>query len=264
MTALANQNGAGVAAQIAALTRRVAALEARPQQQSEQNSPNYLTVTPSGVVSVLFPGGVVMPEATGVPLVPTSAMQWQDTGSVVREYIQGVTPIAGAHELDIIVQADAGTNPNNSAQITAHSEAANGQQTITLETTWGLGDSDPALIVIVSQDDATHRDYVRVQAKTNSRTIIDDLGESSFLQIVNTLQQFRIDVGQFINIPGTSSVVVNHNLGVVPQRFTLTPAVSAGITPGRLSIVDGSATSTQFTIQNADATSTDCYWMAFG
>lgn len=249
--------GSGILGSILARLER---LERQRQGVSEASVPNTYRVDASGNVIV---SGVVLPEAGSNALSPGHAVQWQDTSAITREFVQGFIS-GGAHELDLVAQADAETNPNNSAQITAHAEPANAQQVVTIETTWGPGNSDPALIQVASQDNALHRDFIRVQTKAGSRTIFDDLADSSFVQIVNTLQQFRVDIGAFVNVPGTSSVTVSHSLGVVPKRIMLTPAVGPGVTPGRLSVDNTSQTTTQFKIQNADATSTDCYWMAFG
>lgn len=92
---------------IADLRLRVAALEA--EASSETLQPNYLTINPAnGQVGANFSGvvnasGLFLPEgtqATGFYAAP-SAVQWNDPGANVQEFIQGHT-FNGNHILDLI------------------------------------------------------------------------------------------------------------------------------------------------------------------
>lgn len=154
MTAL---NGAGTAEQIAALTRRVAALEARPQQQSEQNSPNYLTITPAGVVGALFPGGVQMIEGTVTSYTPAASVGWLDNvdQTTVREFIKGQVA-AGAHRLMMI------SNPDGTDQV------------ILLVSAKAAGAAGTALAQISALDNT---------GASAVATLLTSLGQSTFLQL---------------------------------------------------------------------------------
>lgn len=100
----------GLQAAIASLVRRVAALEARASG-GETRSPNYLTITPGGLVGANFTGlinalGLVIPEAPSNPQVNKNSIIWTDATNTVREWIQGSDGLT-EHTLELSSQSDA-------------------------------------------------------------------------------------------------------------------------------------------------------------
>lgn len=157
MSALNGTANGAVTDQIAALTRRVAALEARPQQQSEQNSPNYLTITPSGVVGALFPGGVQMIEGTVTSYTPAASVGWLDNvdQTTVREFIKGQVA-AGAHRLMMI------SNPDGTDQV------------ILLVSAKAAGAAGTAQAAVSALDNT---------GASAAAILLNSLGQSTFLQL---------------------------------------------------------------------------------
>ena len=97
------------------LEQRVQKLEADAAAQSapvdETLQPTYLTLTPAGLVSAVFPGGVQMDEQTAVGYNVGSALGWLDSagGGEIREFIAGEFG-GDTHNLFVASQADATDN----------------------------------------------------------------------------------------------------------------------------------------------------------
>lgn len=189
-------------ARIAALESQVAALRAQAGG-GEQLSPNYLTITPSGLVGADFTGhvkaqGVDLPEAAGgLGFAAPSAVDWLDATATLQEFIQGIAN-GGYH----ILLTQAGPNLGaNAAAIQLLSDGASSQ------------------IVIAD-------------AGSFNREIITSVGASDFLQLLST-QQLQLAFGATsVTFPGGSpfsnSVTITYGIGRTAQAVFLGGSATTG------------------------------------
>jgi hypothetical protein len=231
-----------------ALERAVAGLVASPRRRrSEAAQPNYLTVTPAGVVGANFTGQVhaqgLNLDAATISTPPTQdQIRWiRQSDAFVAVAMQG---FGFAAESDVAINANAPPGGDNSEVVLATYNQV-GSQVSSLTLSHGFGVAD----------------FLFARTGTASATIIDGNGQSNFLQLLSK-QQLAINFG-FVNFPA-GTTLINHGLGRVPQAVFLTPAANAYGSAVKFYVDEAfTITSTQFQVRN-DSASIDSYWMVVG
>lgn len=177
---------------LAQLEQQVAALQ--EAAQGEQLSPNYLTISPSGLVTALFTGGVQMDEApsTGYES-PNNGLGWLDSAGagVLRELIYGWYN-GSDHQLAAQSQADS----TDQAALTLYTKLT--------------GPAGSAGVGAECFDDS---------GAASSVTFIDSLQRSSFLQLLS-IEKIRLAFGSELmafNGEIGQNIGIAHGLGAVPQ-----------------------------------------------
>lgn len=157
------------------LTQRVAALEQAIAglQGSEALSPNYMTVTPGGLVGADFTGlvnalGLVLPTGQGGAQTGANEINWQDATGFDTATMISVENVLGvpADGTVLFIQANAPTGASSEIII----EPQNGTAT-------------PAVLVVNQNPSGSPTASVYAIAGTNARVFIDSNGASSFLQL---------------------------------------------------------------------------------
>lgn len=204
-------------ADVAALQARVAALEAQ-QVGGDTITPTYLTIDAQGHVSAAFSGhvsaqGVDLPEAPNSSELPSSALDWQDAGGTVRQYLQGFESGATGHDLNV----SAGDSPGlGSAGVFA-------QLLLSADRGPGPGLPYSALVATVANGGGIA-----------GPTIIDSADASSFLQLPSP-QPLMLATGSgtmpFAGGSGPVTAAVPHGLPRTPSLglATYASASNAGL-----------------------------------
>jgi hypothetical protein len=186
---------------VAQLEQEVAALQ--ESSQGEQLIPNYLTVSPSGVISAVFPGGVQMEEETAATYNAGQALGWLDSagGGEIREFILGAF-VFGGHQLNLVSEADA----NDEASIFVFSKVAGAAGSATVNAS--AADSSGANAEL---------------------TVLDSLARSAFLQLGAGVEALAITIGSVEQTVGAGvSFPIAHGLPRTPQFAGAFPLGWAG------------------------------------
>lgn len=233
-------NGTGaIQAQLNRLQQRLSRLEAQAGG-GEQLAPNYLTLT-NGLVGANFTGlinalGLIIPSAPTLTPGTSNEITWQRAADGA-----GVATMAAAspaaNQTDLTINAgDPSTDTGAAIDITAKSESGNAALSIFSSGSGFLG---MAVSATVGPENVV---------------IIDEDGDSSFLQLADGTAQVAIDYGAN-NTGAGASVTFNHRIGRVPQAVLALPFANA--------VGFGGSSTTTITI-NASAVGTSFYWLAIG
>lgn len=229
------------------LQDRVTALEQQLGDQPGVDTlqPNVLTVGPNGEVGAAFTGsvsarGIVFPISEQNQ--PASTVQWLNAGGAAIAELQAY---------------ESGDPPTDQLRFTAW--ASEGYAEADLEAITGApGDLDVMLRVLAGKDTLYSNPPGQILAQVGNAwaSIVGSDGSSSFLQLLSP-QRLALAFGA-VNIPAGGSVVVDHNIGRVPQ-FAL--ATYAGATPPNTALYAAGFTATQLTLGGAPW---GVYWLAIG
>lgn len=239
------------------LERSVAALAAaKSPRRSETLTPNYITVSPTGLVGADFTGfvhalGLQIPEGSGsAPLPTTNSIQWlkQSNGSVVASI---GTALSGAtHTQFITTQPGVG----ELAQTIIRASDSGGSRVVDLS---------------VSQTGPSPQGGVTIQTATGVVTLFDQAGNSNFLQLT-TSKNWALN-GQstglvFPNSQFATTLTVNHGLSRTPAIILL--SLGNGAVGASVTLSAGAAGNTTFTVDGfcsvALNTTVFFYWCAIG
>lgn len=147
-------------AQITALQRQVASLQNAQGQPGESLTPNYLSVSPTGLITAnfsgVFAGNLIIPESVSPfanpPFQVGGAVEW-DEGGTHREFVQGtrIGTSPTTHILTLGTDADNPASQNRAFIRTAAVEAGAASAgssyiALTAEDTVGGGFDDEVLI----------------------------------------------------------------------------------------------------------------------
>ena len=217
-------------------------------QGSEALQPNYLSIDPNtGLVSADF-SGVVNAQGVTLPVYRTTVSLLDPPPDV--NVLQWTNPVNNKQTAYASAeQIFAGPNYQSIAALAAMLPDAGGT-VATSKITAGIptNTDEAALEVAFHQPGGTVNAIVSALAGAQSRTIVDNTGESDFLQVATT-RLLSLDVGQAnINFgAGTSaSVTVGHSLGRNPS-IAFAGSVQGAI-GDNISFSCGNFTGTQLTI----------------
>jgi hypothetical protein len=199
------------------LEGRVTALEQAIAnlQGSEALNPNYLTVTPQGLVGADFTGvinaqGLVLPAATSITPAPVSEVAWKrasDGGLIATLFAYS---IAGASQLDIT--ADLASD--SVANLELGTQSVDGQSSIELAQSAGTM-------------------LAQVTAGAKIATLLDNSGNSSFLKLA-TEADVAVSYGQTSenwnnSSPSSPTFTITHGLGRAPTAVLAVSTTGVGI-----------------------------------
>lgn len=234
------------------LEARIAALEA--QRQPDQLQANYLVVNADGTIGAVFPGGLQLNQGQSATPPPEEAIIWRAPGGQLDPVGNPPGEIGSAtlqNKDELWVQAAAADGIEAIASLIAVNFQGAGQIV--------------QLACNAAAQYGSSTSNITAQTETQNVTIIDDAGQSSFLQLSPAMvnpRQLAFSCGSTGGVGAGGATTVTHGLGRQPIALLGTNYWADSTSQASWTFYG--ANKSQFSAINKGPTSGALFWLAIG